>query len=500
MNRINIDLQHTLGEIDSNIFGGFIEHLGRCIYDGIYEPTSSFADEDGLRTDVLLALKRMNCPILRYPGGSFASGYRWMDGVGPKEKRTFRHDLCRNVIDSNEFGTDEFIRLCRKLNTQPYLCVNCGDGDMREAADWVEYCNGIYDTDLVKLRRGHGFEEPHKVKYWGIGNEVDGPGQIGHKTPQEYSRAVAEFGKVMKRADPEIKIIASATCTWQDFVERGKLMLEQAGDLIDYTALHWYAGNPGNSFNGYMTVSELFEERLSAYEGLIRAVRLDKGITHPIYIAVDEWNVWYRARSRPMDVAEKKILFEEHYNLEDALVVAMNLNAFIRHAYSVRMANIAQNVNVIAPILTQQDSLLLQTTFYPFELYRQTCGQQALNVYWDSETFSGTYEDRRRSYEYSAVRILDVAATLDKPRKVIVIYVVNRNKDKVIETMISLAEGQFTGDVQVHVINGADIKTENTFEKPNEVVAHKNILRASGKSLAYSFEPHSVTALVCPVN
>ncbi|GAI21243.1 unnamed protein product, partial [marine sediment metagenome] len=183
-----------------------------------------------------------------------------MDGVGPRQKRPSRHDLAWNAIDSNQFGTNEFIRFCQKLNIEPYLCANCGDGDMREAADWVEYCNGTGDTALVKLRREHGFEEPHKVKYWGIGNEVDSPIQIGYKTPQEYARAVTEFGKVMKRVDPDIKLVASAVMNWEDapvvfswpvpvqylkneWVERGQLMLEQAGDLIDYMALHRYAYN-----------------------------------------------------------------------------------------------------------------------------------------------------------------------------------------------------------------------------------------------------------------
>ncbi|GAI56019.1 unnamed protein product, partial [marine sediment metagenome] len=187
------------------------------------------------------------------------------------------------------------------------------------------------------------------------GNEVDGPWQIGHKTPQEYARAFTEFGKVMRWVDPDIKLIASAVSLWSgDWVERGQLLMEQAGDLIDYMALHWYVGNPQNDFAAYMTLSEFFEERLSAYEGLIQAVRLDRGIKRPISIAVDEWNVWYRTHPEYGGTPEQNKL-EEIYNLEDALVVAMHFNAFIRHACSVRMANIAQIVNVIAPIFTRRD-------------------------------------------------------------------------------------------------------------------------------------------------
>ena len=491
MNHIRIDPERTLGNVDRNIFGTFAEPVGRVVYGGIYEPESTLADEDGLRTDLLAALQRLNMPILRYPGGNFVSGYRWMDGIGPQQERPSRHELAWNAIESNQFGTNEFIKFCRKLNIEPYICTNCGDGDMREAADWVEYCNGTGDTALVKLRCEHGFEEPHRVKYWGIGNEVDGPFQIGYKTPQEYARAFTEFGKVMKRVDPDIKLVASAACIWPEssrwesakgkVVERGQLMLEQAGDLIDYMALHWYVSNPENDFNKYMTLSELFEERLSAYEGLIRAVSLDRGIKHPIYITVDEWNVW---KHHPR--------IDWFQNLEDALVIAMNLNAFIRHAYSVKMANISQIVNRRSPILTRGDSLLMQTIFYPFELYSRTCGQQALDVFWNGETFSGG--------EYTGVRTLDVTATLDESRKQLVVYVINRSQTEAMETMISLSEGQFAGRVQAYVVNGPDILAENTFEKPNEVGTGETALEASGKSLSYSFEPHSVTALVCAVS
>ena len=490
MNHIRIDLERTLGDIDRNVFGTFVEPVLQVVYGGIHDPGSPLADKDGLRSDVRAAIERLNFSNIRFPGGNFVSGYRWMDGIGPRQERPSRRDLAWNGIESNQFGTNEFIQFCQKLNVEPYLVVNCGDGDMREAADWVEYCNGTGDTTLVKLRRKHGFEEPHKVKYWGIGNEVDGPFQIGYKTPQEYARAFTEFGKVMKRVDPDIKLVASAVCVWPEsprwesakgaIVERAQLMLEQAGDRIDYMSLHCYVHNPENDFNKYMTLSELFEKRLSAYEGLIRAVSLDIGIKHPIYITVDEWNVW----KHPPRI-------DWFQNLEDALVIAMYLNAFIRHAYSVKIANISQIVNRRSPILTRPDGLVLQTIFYPFELYSRTCGQQALDVFWDGETFDGG--------EYTGIRTLDITATLDESHKQLVVYVVNRSQTEAMETTISLTAGQFAGSVRAYVVNGPDVKAENTFEKPNQVGIRETALEASGKSFTYSFEPHSVTALVCAV-
>lgn len=484
MNTIHIDLERTAGKIERNLFGGFAEHLGRCIYGGIYDPDSPQADEHGLRSDVLAALRQLRMPVIRYPGGNFVSGYRWQDGVGPPGERRPRLDLAWHAVDSNQFGSNEFIQFCRQLGAEPYLVVNCGDGDMREARDWVEYCNGTQDTAPVRLRQRHGFEDPHGVKYWGIGNEVDGPWQIGHKTPQEYARAFTEFGKVMKWVDPEIKLLAAATSSWrEDWVERGQLLLEQAGHLIDYMAIHWYVGNRENDFAAYMSLSERFEERLSAYEGLIAAMRLARDIKRPIPIAVDEWNVWYRT-------GQPEAL-EEVYNLEDALVVAMQLNAFIRHAHTVKMANLAQIVNVIAPILTRPEGLVLQTIFYPFELYSRVCGQTALDIFWEGETFAGG--------EYTGLRVLDVCATLDATQRQLALLVVNRSQDQPMETEIALAAGRLAGPVQAFVVNGPEIKAENTFDAPDQVGTRELSLTAAGSAWRYTFEPHSVTALVAEV-
>jgi alpha-L-arabinofuranosidase len=490
-NKVSIDLERNLGDIDRNIFGGFAEHLGRCIYGGMYEPNSPHADEHGFRKDVMAALKRLNMPVIRYPGGNFVSGYRWQDGVGPKEERPVRMELAWHDLEPNSFGTNEFVDYCRALGTEPYLVVNCGDGDMREARDWLEYCNGKKDTSLVKLRKQHGYEQPHNVKYWGIGNEVDGPWQIGYKTPEEYARAYLEFAKVMKWTDPSIKLLASAVSLWSpEFVERTQLLIEQAGKQhIDYMAIHWYVGNDklrgyrDNDFESYMAISEMFEERLGSYEGLIRSLCYAQKIAKPIPIAVDEWNVWYRVHN------EGKL--EEIYNLEDALVVAMHFNAFIRHAKSVKMANIAQIVNVIAPIFTRPDGLVLQTTFYPFEVYSKTCGNTALDVHWASDTFS--------TPEFAALRRLDVSATLDEGNKKMTVYLVNRTESKESETTINLLTGRFAGNVQAYIVNGPDVKAENTFDTPSKVCTKEQTLTADGTSFTVTLEPHSFTALVFDV-
>jgi alpha-L-arabinofuranosidase len=484
VNRITIDPERIIGTIDRNIFGGFAEHLGRCIYGGIYEPGSPLADKQGFRKDVLEALSRLHISNIRYPGGNFASGYRWRDGIGPVSERPPRTELAWNDIETNHFGTNEFIQFCRKLKTEPYLVVNCGDGDMREARDWVEYCNGTTNTSLVNLRRNHGYTEPHNVKYWGIGNEVDGHWQIGYKTPEEYARAFTEFGKVMKWVDPDIKLIASAISDWKGtLTERIRILLEQAGDLIDYLSLHWYIGNAAGNFEAYMADSELLEERLLACEGQIRAVMFEKQIKLPVCIAVDEWNVWYR--TYPQEVRDT-LKLEEIYNLEDALATAIQLNTFIRHAGTIKMANIAQIVNVIAPVFTSPDSLVLQTIFYPFELYSRTCGNQALDIWWDGDTFSGG--------TYKGVRILDASASLHK--KQLSLYVVNRSRTKGMETNIQLFNTRFKGNARIYSVNGRTLKSENTFNTPSEVQTKETNMAVTKNELTVTFEPHSVTALV----
>jgi alpha-N-arabinofuranosidase len=487
MNRLTINLEHARAALDPNVFGGFAEHLGQCIYGGIYDPDSPLADERGLRTDVTEALRRLKMPVMRYPGGNFVSGYRWIDGVGPRAERPVRTDMAWNTTESNQFGTNEFIEFCRLIGTQPYLVVNAGDGDMREARDWVEYCNGTRDTTLVRLRGQHGYGAPHQVKYWGIGNEVDGPWQIGYKTPAEYARIATEFSKVMRWADPNIKIIANGVSNWGagDFVERTQLLLEGAAHLIDYIAIHWYVENEADDFPRFMALSELFDARLSAFEGLVKAHQVERNTNRPIHLAVDEWNVWHRAE---IETGGHNAVV---YTLEDALVVAMQLNAFIRHAASVKMANIAQIVNVLAPIFTRTDGMVLQTIFYPFELYSNWAGSLVVDSFYTGDTFSGG--------DHTGLPLLDSVATLGGDGRQLALFVVNRAENKAVETTLSLAQGHFTGAIQAHVVNGSGIKSRNTFDKPGEVVARLTQIPAEGSTATMTFEPHSITVLLCPL-
>jgi alpha-N-arabinofuranosidase len=321
-------------------------------------------------------------------------------------------------------------------------------------------------------------------------------------------------------------LIASAVSLWEDhpaslkseWVERAQLILEQAGEHIDYMAFHRYAHPTlDDPFETYMAFAASYNEHLTAYEGLIRAVSLERGIKHNIGIAVDEYGVMRSPadinRNVPINVVRDELgvmrqtvnTRDDRYRegggiinlLEDALVSALYLNAFIRHAYSVRLANYGPMVVSLGKNLARIDShVLLETVYYPFALYSRTCGQLALDVLWYGDTFSGTYRNRT----YTGIRILDVTATLDKARKQLVVYVVNQSKKEAMETTISLTSGEFAGDIKASIINGPDIKAENTEEKPNQVGVRENTLKVTGKSFTFTFEPHSITALMCGIN
>lgn len=503
IDRVRVDLDQRIGDIDRNVFGGFVEHLGRCVYGGIYEPGSPKAGPDGLRTDVIEAARRLRYSNIRYPGGNFVSAYRWRDGVGPVEDRPARLELAWNDVEPNTFGTNEFIGFCRQVGAEPYLVVNSGDGDMREARDWVEYCNGTKPTEPVKLRQKHGFEEPHGVKYWGIGNEVDGRWQVGFKKPAEYARTYAEFAKVMRWTDPSIKLLASAVSFWEgDPLERIQLLLEESPEYIDYLSIHWYVGNLTNDLPAYMAVSELIEDRLVVVEGLSRARMLGRRPKPPIPIAVDEWNVWYRSPGDPRHPDYNKL--EETYDLADALVVAMHFNAFFRHARTVKLANLAQLVNVIAPMVATTDDLLLQTTHYPFELYAQTSGPIALDVHWSSDTYSARRVDpdinrdvRETELQFTGIRKIDVSATLDEDARRVCVYVVNRDTEDAREVEIAVGPGRPKPEVEIHTITGPDASAVNTWDDRTRVsTAVETATMGSGSTFTATVPALSVNGFI----
>lgn len=496
---IKIDIDRTIGEVDKMIYGNFVEHLGRCVYGGIWEPGSPLSDEKGFRTDVLDAVKGLNVSLTRYPGGNFVSNYHWLDGVGPQEDRIPRMELAWARLETNHFGTNEFMEFARMIDTEPYFAVNMGTGTIEEAQQWVEYCNVKEGPYYAELRKKHGYPEPHNIKYWSLGNEMDGFWQMGHLNAEDYSKKAREAAKLMKLTSPDIKLIAAGSSNYRpdaDPDEWNSIILKELRDVVDYIALHIYVGNPDDNYYNFMSTPRVLEERTQIVRGMIleemqKARRYGRD---PIYIAWDEYNVWYRARVGSQ--MQGTYALEERYNLEDALVIAGFLNAFIRNADIVKMANMAQLVNVIAPIFTNEKGMFKQTIYYPLEMYANNVHGVSLDIFTECETYD---TDRffvglgETTTQQKDVPYLDVSATYTDGE--VTISVVNRNKDKSIPTDIICQTGSFTGPFEVHEINGPDIKSANDFGKTLVKTEKKNQVKPGKNSFTYSFPPHSITML-----
>jgi alpha-N-arabinofuranosidase len=484
--RIKIDTDRKIGEIDKNIYGNFSEHLGRCIYGGIYDPGSKLSDKQGFRQDVLEAAKALNVTALRWPGGNFVSGYHWQDGIGPKDQRPQRTDLAWQTPEPNTFGTDEFIDFCRKLGTEPYIAVNLGTGTLDEARNWVEYCNVKDGPYYAELRKKNGHAEPYDVKYWSLGNEMDGWWQMGHKNAEDYGKYALEAAKLMKWTSPDIKLIAAGSSNFYAGADPhgwNRIVLDYLKDYIDYISLHRYVGNRENDYYAFMASTQDIDERTSIVKGQIKEAMSKMRQPHPIYVAWDEYNVWYRARGGA--AARGRNALEEKYDLEDALVIAGFLNAFIRNADIVKMANMAQLVNVIAPIFTSETDMYRQTIYYPLALFANNSFGTSLDVFVDSPTFD--------TEQWKSVPYLDVSVAYDKD--VVVINVVNRHRTEKIKTEIISQQGEFSGQFSVYEVNGPDIKTENTFGSEPVRTVEKAQIEVDGNSFSYEFSAHSFTMI-----
>ncbi|HYQ57852.1 MAG TPA: alpha-L-arabinofuranosidase C-terminal domain-containing protein [Draconibacterium sp.] len=498
--RIKIDIDRQIGDINEHIYGNFVEHLGRCVYGGIYDPDSPLSDENGIRLDVLEAVKGLNVPLTRYPGGNFVSNYHWKDGVGPREDRPTRMELAWDRLETNHFGTNEFIDYAKRMNTEPYFAVNMGTGTIEEAQQWVEYCNVKEGPYYAELRKKHGYPEPHNIKYWSLGNEMDGFWQMGHLNAEDYVKKAREAAKLMKLTDPSIKLIAAGASNFRpgnDPHEWNATVLAELRDVVDYIALHMYVGNPEGDYYNFVSSPLALEDRTAIVRGMIKREmeKAERESEDPIYIAWDEYNVWYRWRRDDKATGERAL--EERYNLEDALVVAGFLNAFIRNADIVKMANMAQLVNVIAPIFAEKNDMFLQTIYYPLQLFANNMFGTALNVHVDCETYDtdefylGLSEQSTQQLD---VPYLDVSAAYEDGE--VVIAVINRHKDNAITTDVISQEGLFDGDFEVYEVTGPDVKAENDFGKTNVETVEKEAIKLNkADKFTYAFPPHSFTML-----
>ncbi len=464
LNRLDV-----IAEIDPRLYGSFVEHMGRAVYSGIYQPGHPGADEDGMRKDVIKLVRELDVSVVRYPGGNFVSAYNWEDGIGPKQDRPIRLDLAWHTSESNQVGIHEFAGWCAKAGVQMMLAVNLGSRGMDAARNFLEYVNHPGGSYWSEMRRKNGQEEPWNVKLWCLGNEMDGNWQVGQKTAAEYGRIARETAKAMRGFDKDLELVVcgSSSPKMSTYPAWEASVLDHTYEEVDYISLHMYFDNCANDTLGYLAQSHALDAYINTVASVIEFIKVKK---RSKYIAFDEWNVWYHSK-----LQDKKILggnggwphapsiLEDIYNFEDVLQVACILNTFIRRADVVKIACLAQLVNVIAPIMTSKEGgAWRQTIFYPF-LFASRYGRgKSLRLQIDCPSYSWG--------EIENVPYLDASAVFDEEAASISLFLVNRHQSDTLE--LELALNGF-GELEIsdfQVMAHSDLQATNTEENPDNVV------------------------------
>ncbi|CAL8975467.1 Intracellular exo-alpha-(1-_5)-L-arabinofuranosidase [Cellulomonas sp. T2.31MG-18] len=433
--RIVVDPQFTVAPVDRRLFGSFVEHMGRCVYTGIYEPEHPLADQDGFRKDVLALTGELGVSTIRYPGGNFVSNYRWEDGVGPKEQRPVRRDLAWRSIETNQFGIDEFVDWSRRAGVEPMVAVNLGTRGVAEAVDLLEYCNADAGTALADQRVANGHAEPHDVKLWCLGNEMDGPWQIGHKTAEEYGRLAQETGKAMKRLDPSIELVAcgSSNSKMPTFGSWESTVLEHCYDVVDYISLHAYYEQHGDDVASYLASGVDMDRFIEAVAATADAVGARLQSRKRLRLSFDEWNVWFQGEfggEDSLDWAVAPQIIENDFGVVDAVVVGGLLVSLLKHADRVGVACLAQLVNVIAPIRTEPGGRSWrQPIFAPFALTAEGAQGVVLQTAAEGPTI--------RTAEFGEIPTVDTVATWDQASGTTSVFAVNRSPEESVRLTIA---------------------------------------------------------------
>jgi len=468
--RIFLNSRRTIAPLDRNLFGSFLEHLGRAIYEGIYDPRSKFADANGFRRDVMDEIRKLGVPIIRYPGGNFVSGYNWLDGVGPKQDRPRVLDKAWNSINSNHFGTNEYMAWCKAVGTLPLMGLNLGTGTAEEAAALVEYCNVDSGTKWSELRRKHGYAQPYNVKHWCLGNEMDGRWQIGHMTAAEYGMKAQDASRQMRYVDRSVVLIAcgSSGPSMSTYLEWDREVLESCYDYVDGLSLHRYFANTteetGRDSHKFVAMNLAMDRQIGETLAVCDLVRGHKRSSKKLWLSFDEWNVWYRQRSGDaVDGRRQEAphLLEEIYNLEDALLVGGLLITLLRNADRVKIACLAQLVNVIAPIMTNAGGLFRQTIYYPYSWALQYARGRVLNLLIESPTYDVPQMD--------AVSYIDAAATVNPEDGRTALFILNRDLSKSRPVEVMWEDTPKTRVAVSQVLTGNDLKAVNGFDAPERV-------------------------------
>lgn len=506
--RTTVNQARHKGDLDRRVLGAFLEHLGRAVYEGVYDPKSPLADSNGFRKDVLAEVKGLGVPIMRYPGGNFVSGYNWLDGVGPRNQRPTVLERAWNSLETNQFGTNEFIQWAKLVGTEPLLGGNFGTSSVAEQVAYVEYCNVDRGTKWSDLRRSHGFEQPHQVKYWCLGNEMDGPWQIGRMPARDYGRKARDAAQQFRVIDRGLQLIAcgSSSPTMPTYLVWDREVLEECYDQVDAISLHNYYGNTpeqtGNDVSRYLAMNLDMERQIHEVgavcdyvQGLLRSRKR-------LWLSFDEWNVWYRARGGAAVNGARKYaphLLEEQYNLEDALLVGGFVNTLLRQSERVKVGCIAQIVNVIAPLMTNAEKTIRQTIYYPYAWALQYAKGRVLDLQVESETYpiraggGGGPARRDSGRNEQQVPYVDIVATFDPRQGQAALFMLNRDTAKEREISVAWQNPTPSRVLACQTLTGRDMKAMNTFDQPNNVVPQPLDAPRAGSSMTFRLPAGSFT-------
>jgi len=465
---LHLNPAHSLHTVDPRIFGSFVEHMGRSVYTGIFEPGHLTADADGFRQDVAVLIKDLQPTVLRYPGGNFVSTYNWEDGVGPVEKRPARLDPAWRTTEPNTIGTNEFITWCRAIGSEPMLAFNMGTRGLAEALAYWEYCNHPGGTALSDLRVAHGYPKPHDVRLWCLGNEMDGPWQMGNKTAAEYGRLACEIARALKQCDPTLELVVAGSCSagLPTFPEWDRIVLEHTYEFVDHISLHIYVNDIGLTLTDYLAVAAKMENHIRVVSAACDYVKAHKRGKKDIKLAFDEWNIWnwnfmHPPGFQPWCHAPAQV--EQTYSMIDAVIFGSLLITLLRHADRVSIANVAQLVNVIAPIMTEPGGpAWRQTIFFPFE-HASRWGRGEV-------VFSRVESPQIETKEFGFVPSIEAVAIRGADGRV-TIFAINRHQTDALPLQLTVAAGNLAPQLGEHLVLHHETPTEtNTREHPDRVV------------------------------
>lgn len=496
--RVIAHKDYTIAAVDARIYSAFLEHLGRAIYTGIYEPGHPTADANGMRGDVAHLVRDLNIPFVRYPGGNFVSAYNWEDGVGPREDRPTRLDLAWHTSDSNAVGVHEFSDWCDTVGTQMMLAINLGSRGLDEARNFVEYVNGPTGSYWGDLRAKHGRAAPFDCKLWCLGNEMDGPWQVGHKTADEYGRLANEVAKTLRAFDKSLELIVcgSSNADMPTYPEWERIVLEHTYENVDHISLHMYFANRAKNTANYLALNHKLDRYIATVESTIALVKANKRSKHDVFISFDEWNVWYHSNAQDRAILDGNAgwphaprLLEDVYNFEDVLQVALILNTFIRRCNVVRIACIAQLVNVIAPIMTDpMGAAWRQTIYYPYYFASIFGRGTALNLSVSCPGYDADVADN--------VPFIDIAGVHDDAGGTITFFAVNRHGTDTLTTEISL-QGFDAATIIDH-----QLMTHAMLDAVNTATNQTNVAPATGTgavitdgAISLALPPYSYTMI-----